>query len=238
MIPLKTQAIQTALTGDWDAAVNFNQQILDENPDDIDALNRLAFAYSSLGNIKEARNFYQKVLTLDAQNPIAVRNLRRLSGSQGDKLPANGSIKVNNIFIEEPGKTKVLDLINVADQKILSQLRYGEYLELSIKRMKIFALDSEKQYVGMLPDDIGKRLIKFIDGGNQYESFVKTVNNRKVTVFVKETKRAVKFKYQSSFTSSDKPKFTLDSSMKKLQKNNKLDKKREIQDEDSDTESL
>lgn len=238
MIPLKTQAIQTALTGDWDAAVNFNQQILDENPDDIDALNRLAFAYSSLGNIKEARNVYQKVLTLDAQNPIAVRNLRRLSGSQGDKLPANGSIKVNNIFIEEPGKTKVLDLINVADQKILSQLRYGEYLELSIKRMKIFALDSEKQYVGMLPDDIGKRLIKFIDGGNQYESFVKTVNNRKVTVFVKETKRAVKFKYQSSFTSSDKPKFTLDSSMKKLQKNNKLDKKREIQDEDSDTESL
>lgn len=222
MIPLKTQAIQTALLGDWTTAVDCNQKILEETPEDIDALNRLAFAYASLGNLKEAKNIYQKVLNLDAQNPIALRNLKRFSSPQ----PAStSSIKVNNIFIEEPGKTKVIDLINVAEQKLISLLRSGEMLDLVVKRMKIFALDSQKQYIGMLPDDLGNRLIRLMNGGNQYEAYVKTVNNRRVTIFVKETRRSPKFKYLSSFASSEKPKFVLDNSAKRLQKNMRMNRK-------------
>ena len=213
MVPLKTQAIQTALIGDWENAVACNKKILEEDPNDIDTLNRLAFAYASLGNAKEAKDIYQKVLTLDNQNPIAVRNLKRLSGGSQAKTN-NSNMKMNNIFIEEPGKTKVIDLINVAEQKLISQLRSGEYLELAVKRMKIFALDGQKQYIGMLPDDLGKRLIKFMDGGNQYEAYVKTVDNHKVTVFVKETKRSSRFKYQSSFSASEKPKFLLENNKK------------------------
>lgn len=211
MSPLKSQAIQTALTGDWNAAVNLNRLLLEENPDDIDTLNRLAFAFSSLGNIKEAKNIYQKVLQLDTQNPIALRNLKRLTGSPIKKSTGNGfSISMNNIFIEEPGKTKIVELINIAESKLLSQLRSGEILLLSVKRSKIFVLDSQKQYIGMLPDDLSRRLIKFINGGNKYEAFVKTVNNHKMTVFIKEIKRAVRFKNQPSFASGEKTKLTFD----------------------------
>lgn len=223
MIPLKTQAIQTALIGDWNNAIECNQKILEEDPNDIDTLNRLAFAFASSGDIKEAKNIYQKVLSLDNQNPIAVRNLKRLSGGASQKIPGAFS-KVNNIFIEEPGKTKVIDLINVAEQKIISRLHSGEYLELAVKRSKIFLLDSEKQFVGMLPDDLGNRLIKFMDGGNKYEAFVKTVDNHRVTVFVKETSRSARFKYQSSFSSSEKPKFLIGVNGKKIQRNSKSEK--------------
>jgi tetratricopeptide (TPR) repeat protein len=202
MTPLKTQAIQTALVGDWTKAVSLNEEILKENPEDIDTLNRLGFAYASLGNSKEAKNIYQKVLTLDNQNPIALRNLKRLSGNASKQ---NGTtIRMNNIFIEEPGKTKVIDLINVAEQKIISLLRSGELLTIQVKRMKIFILDNQKQYIGMLPDDIGKRLISFIEGGNEYEAYVKTISNHKVTVFVRETKRSPKFKFLSSFVSTER----------------------------------
>lgn len=234
MTPLKTQAIQTALTGDWENAIVYNLQLLEENSSDIDTLNRLAFAYASIGNIKEAKNTYQRVLAIDDENPIALRNIKRLSGQQGPK--AGTQFKVNNIFIEEPGKTKVIDLINVAEQKIISQLRSGENLDLAVKRMKIFALDNDKQFVGMLPDDLGKRLIKFMEGGNKYEAYVKTVDNHKVTIFVKETKRSARFKFQSSFTSSEKPKFQLENAAKG--KSAKSHKARAHADGSFETESL
>lgn len=208
MTLLKTQAIQTALTGDWQAAIHLNEKLLEENPDDIETLNRLAFAHVSCGNTKEARGLYQKVLTLDTQNPIAMRNLKRLGSST--KSSQNGNpVLMNNIFIEESGKTKVIELINVAEQKIISQLHSGQHIELSVKRMKIFALDSEKQYIGMLPDDISKRLIKFVNGGNKYEAYIKTVNSHQVIIFMKEIKRAARFRNQPSFIQNDRSKFQL-----------------------------
>ena len=229
MTPLKAQAIQTALMGDWQNAVTLNQTLLEENPDDIDTLNRLAFALGSLGNIKEARDIYQKVLTLDMQNPIALRNLKRLSGAIGGK-PQNGvaSIPLTNVFIEEPGKTKVIELINVADKKALVTLRAGETLMISVKRMKIFLLDSQKNYVGMLPDDISKRLIEFINGGNAYEAFVKTVDH-KVVVFIRETRRSTKFKNQPSFASSEKTRLVFDGKIRPV----KLEKDAATDDENS-----
>ncbi len=210
MTQIKTQAIQTALMGDWNSAITLNSLLLEDNPEDIDTLNRLAFAFASLGNVKEAKHIYQKVLTLDMQNPIAIRNLKRLTNNQTKYNPNNtASHQMNNIFIEEPGRTKVIELINIAEQKIISLLRCGETLTMLVKRMKIFVLDSNKQFVGMLPDDMSKRLIKFLNGGNKYEAYVKTVDNHRLIIFVKETKRSLRFKNQPSFASFEKSKFTL-----------------------------
>ena len=205
MTSTQTEAIQAALLGDWTKAIQINQEILKENPSDIDTLNRLAFAQASTGMTKDAKITYQQVLNLDLKNPIATKNLKRLSSLGSTNTPA----PMNNIFIEEPGKTKVIELINLADSKILAPLRFGEKLSLSIKRMKIFVYDRNKQYIGMLPDDLGKRLMAFVDGGNQYEAYVKTVDAHLITVFIKEIYRAPQFKNQQSFlTSSEKTKFT------------------------------
>jgi hypothetical protein len=211
MPTLKTQAIQTALTGDWQKAINLNQLILTEEPEDIDTLNRLAFAFLSTGNPKDAKNLYEKVLTLDMQNPIAIRNLKRLYDVNAKKI-----ITINNLFIEEPGKTKVMDLINIADKKVISHLRSGEQLHLRIKRNRIFAYDMDNQFIGMLPDDTCQRLIKFIDAGNEYEAYVRTVDNYKVSIFIREVKRVKKFKNQPSFVSaSEKTKLSFSNSSSK-----------------------
>lgn len=213
MSQLKAQAIQTALIGDWDNAILLNNSLLEENPQDIDTLNRLAFAYASTGNAKQAKELYQKVLELDTQNPIALRNLKRLgsNGAAHGKMPVISTTHVSNLFIEEPGKTKVIELLNVADKKVISPLRSGEAVTLSIKRMKIFVLDQNKQYIGMLPDDIGRRLIGFMNGGNEYEAYIKSVDNNKVTIFAREVKRVSRFKDQPSFIYSDRSKLTFSS---------------------------
>jgi tetratricopeptide (TPR) repeat protein len=206
---LKTQAIQTALTGDWNKAIDLNQLILQEDPNDIDTLNRLAFAQLSVGNPKDAKSLYERVLALDMQNPIATRNLKRLHNVNTKKV----NMTISNLFIEEPGKTKVMDLINIADKKIISHLRSGEKLDLKIKRSKIFAYDLENQFIGMLPDDICQRLINFITSGNEYEAYVKTIDSNKVAVFIREIKRVKKFKNQPSFVSgNDHPKLALSNS--------------------------
>lgn len=206
MSQLKSQAIQTALVGDWDNAIALNKSILQEEPNDIDTLNRLAFAFLSQGNIKEAKNLYEKVLLLDMQNPIATRNLKRLD----DPSKKRANFHINNMFIEEPGKTKIIELINVADKKIISNLRSGEKLSLCIKRMKIFALDQDNQYIGMLPDDLCKRLIKFIQVGNKYESYARTVESNKITIFIRELKRVKRYKDQPSFVSTEITKLAFD----------------------------
>jgi hypothetical protein len=220
MLTLKSQAIQTALVGDWLTAINLNQLILNDEPNDIDTLNRLAFAFLSSGNPKDAKNLYEKVLMLDMKNPIAIRNLKRLNDVNLKRMP----ITINNLFIEEPGKTKVMELINIADKKVISHLRSGEKLDLKIKRSKIFAYDLEDQFIGMLPDDICQRLINFMSAGNEYEAYVRTVDSNKISVFLREVKRVNKFKNQPSFVSgSDKAKLSLTGSSAKSKSQSKSD---------------
>ncbi|HSA83566.1 MAG TPA: tetratricopeptide repeat protein [Patescibacteria group bacterium] len=212
MTQLKSQAIQTALVGDWQTAIECNQQLLVENPNDIDTLNRLAFAHLSLGQTKDAKSIYEKVLNLDMQNPIALKNLKRLN----DNKPIKHT-QINNLFIEEPGKTKVIELLNLADKKVLSPLRSGEKIELTIKRNKIFAVDDSNQYIGMLPDDICQRLIKFMQAGNQYDAYVRTVDNNRVGIFVREIKRMKRFRDQPSFVSVEKIKLSFKASKREDQ---------------------
>lgn len=210
MTLIKTQAIQTALKGDWNSAIGFNRELLKENPNDIDTLNRLAFALAALGKVKDARDTYKKVLNLDSKNPIAIKNLKRLNGSSITTLHLPAA-DFGTLFIEESGKTKILDLVNVASTKVITALRVGEPLVLLIKRLKIFVLDSQKHYVGMLPDDIAKRLIRFLRGGNRYDAYVKGVEDKKVTIFIKETNRSSVFKNQPSFLSHGKTKMLIQS---------------------------
>jgi hypothetical protein len=236
MASLRNQAIQTALVGDWETAISINQSILQDEPNDIDTLNRLAFAFLSLGDMKQAKTLYEKVLSLDMKNPIALRNLKRLNDPNTKKI----NIQLNNFFIEEPGKTKVIELINVADKKMVSHLRSGEQLNLCIKRMKIFALDNDNQYIGMLPDDICQRLIKFINAGNKYDAYVRTMDNSKVSIFIREVKRVNKFKDQPSFVSTEKVKLALENNTLsiKMQQNKRNNHHEESSSSDDAEESL
>ena len=193
------QAIQATLAGDWQRAVQLNKSLLEENPTDVEALNRMALAYAVLGKNDSAKGTYEKVLEIDPLNSIALKNLKKIKNDSSQNEGSNLTIiQVNNIFIEETGKTKVIDLINLAQAEVLSSLQTGQSLDMSVKRLKIF-ISQGKKYIGVLPDDIGKRLIKFINGGNKYEAFVKSANTQSVTIFVRELKRSAKFKDQPSF---------------------------------------
>lgn len=211
MTPLKHLAIKYALSNNWQEACQINEQLLRENPSDIDALNRLAFACIKIGRYKDAKKTYNKVILLDKTNPIALKNLKKLDtiSKQTRVFPhsqsANGQadgIPIEDLFIEEAGKTKTLHLKNVADKKLLSLLQPGDIVKLVIKRSKIFIQTSDVKYIGMLPDNVGMRLISFMKGGNEYQACIKSLDEKSVSVFIKEVKKSARFKNQPSFMSS------------------------------------
>jgi hypothetical protein len=223
---LTNQAIQTALQGNWQEAITMNKTLVAEDPQNIDALNRLALAYAIVGKIKEAKLAYQKVVKIDPLNPIALRNLKKIKENKISAMPNSTNPGINNKFLEEPGKTKVVELVNIAQPKIVESLRTGVSLELSIKRLKLFALEGT-QYIGVLPDDIARRLIKFIKAGCKYEAYVKSATQHKVTIFIKEIKKVTKYKDQPSFT-------TITDSPLVLEKSEKIKKHVDENDEKDD----
>ncbi len=225
----KNIAIQATLSGDWKTAINLNKSLLEENPNDVEALNRMALAYTIMGKSKPAKDAYQKVLEIDPLNSIALKNLKKITNDP-PKEPNDGiNIQVNNTFLEETGRTKVIELINLAQAEILLTLQTGQAVDLSVKRLKVF-ISQGKKYIGVLPDDIGKRLIKFMNGGNKYEAFVKSATHQNVSIFVRELKRATKYRDQPSFIQilEKKLNFKKNSKVKNL--------KNEDYSEDSSTE--
>jgi len=202
---LAQQAIQAALSSDWNKAHELNLQIIAQAPNDITALNRLARTEWELGNINEAQGLYQKVLELDKYNPIATKNLKRLCLK---KMPHQYNFQQENaqkplcsdLFLKEPGKTKLVKLLRLAPPEILSQLDNGDQVEI-VPRCHCIVVTQiiNKTYLGTLPDDITQRIGKLIKGGNHYQAFVKAVDRQHLEVIIRETFRSRKFRNSPSF---------------------------------------
>ncbi|MBI4100372.1 tetratricopeptide repeat protein [Candidatus Microgenomates bacterium] len=195
---LASEATKAALTGDWKKAIEVNTEILSQNPEDINALNRLAHAYFSCGKRSEACKTYRKVLSIDPYNLIAQKNLRKASPMADEETQASQLSSTLCLFIEEPGKTKIADLINPAPQKILATLSPGHPVELIIKKHSV-AIFRNGDYLGALPDDLSHRLINLTRAGNKYQAFVKAVKKNNLQVFLQEVRSSKRLRGQPSF---------------------------------------
>ena len=202
---LENQAIQAALSETWEKAVEVNKRILEIQPQDVTALNRLGRAYFELGKLNEARKTYKKVLVIDRFNQIANKGFKRLIGLRSIKkrgVPKSSRLPLKEIFLEEAGKNKVVKLVHLAPPSVLSQLDNAEEVLLVPKKRTIGVFSPAKIYLGVLPDDLGQRLVRFIKGGNRYQAFVKGVDRQNLQIFIRETFRSPKFRNLPSFAPS------------------------------------
>lgn len=206
MNTLVTQAISAALSSDWKRAIDCNEQLLSQQEADIDALSRLAFAYTQTGEAEKAKKLYKKILTLDRYNFIAQKNFDKLTalGAKAGSLSTGRKSRTISpqLFLEEPGRTKIVILINPAPLTTLSKLRISDAVYLHPKKHTVEIRDEENKYIGALPDDITYRLLRFLKAGNTYEVYVKNVQKNSISVFIKEIKRGKKFLNQPTFHTS------------------------------------
>lgn len=213
-VDLLTQlAIDAALSSDWQEAAKINQKILTITQDDVEALNRLARAQTCAGSIDKAQKTYKKVLELDPYNIIAKKNFEKIAKLPPTKaISANGhssettngytnghSTNLASIFLCEPGKTKTINLLNLASPSILATLNCGQKVAIIPKKHSIVISDESNSYLGALPDDISHKLLFYITGGNKYEAYIKFATTKSLAIFIKEIERSARFANQPSF---------------------------------------
>lgn len=204
---LQQQAISAALSCQWQEALGLNQQILEIDPKNTEALNRLGRAFFELGDFSESKKHFQNALEVDPYNQIAQKFIKRIEtfSKKGSKnqIKKNGGfapIHVDSaMFIEEPGKTKLVTLLKVAEPQKLSMLTAGQQAKLVIKNRVLAAVDYNEEYLGVLPDDLSHRLIKLIHGGNKYQALIKTVKVNGLSILIREVYRSSRFRNQPSF---------------------------------------
>ncbi len=182
---LAQKAVGLALTGNWEEALKTNLEILSQNPEDVDALNRLARCYSEMGNVSKAMATTQKVLKIDPINSIAQKCLLRWKAVKPGEShkPCTQS---GEAFLEESGRTKMITLINPGDSTIFANLDSGDEVKLSAYAHKVSVVDNSGKYIGCLPDDLAARLRNFMKKGNKYQVLIKSIDSKDVTVLIRE----------------------------------------------------
>lgn len=183
---LRTQAIVAAKNSNWPAAIEANQLILQETPNDINALNRLGLAHLQSGQAKQAKECFKKTLELDKTNNIAKKQLDRISSKQSAVAPSF----TREYFIEEPGRTKIVELHRLAGKQVMDTLSSGQNCQLVMKKRFISVENDQGVYIGALPEDLSFRLSKLISSGNTYMCRVHSTSNNQCSVYLKELTRS------------------------------------------------
>lgn len=199
---LAQKAIEEALRGNWKEAVDLNEEIVEEEPKNKEALNRLARAYLELGKVTKSSGTYKKVLKLDPYNSIAQKALERLKSLKSSSVKKNGSSSspiAANLFIEEPGKTKAVTLIHLGAPQIIVALDAGQSVLLEPHAHRVSVMTEYNEFIGRLPDDLSSRMIKLTQAGNKYLSYIRSVSPECVKIFIREVERAPQFKDSPSF---------------------------------------
>jgi tetratricopeptide (TPR) repeat protein len=181
-------AIALAMQGRWREAVVANQEIIESFPSDIDAYNRLGKAHMELGQYSPAKEAYNRAMELDPYNIIAQKNLRRLSylAESGVNLEAESDKAKPQYFIEDTGKAGVVNLYRLAPREVLAKIVAGDKVNLRINDSSLVVENSHGEYLGLVESRHAQRLIKLMEGGNQYSAAIVSSAEDRVAVIIRE----------------------------------------------------
>jgi tetratricopeptide (TPR) repeat protein len=190
---LAHKAITLALSGNWQEALTVNLAILKLEPRDIDAMNRLARVYGELGEVEKAKKYSLGVLKIDPTNSIAGKALNKWQEMKPGKTSSPAFSSSAEAFLEDPGKTKIVPLLHLGCQEVLSELDSGDKIKLDCHCHRVAATTTNGKYIGRLPDDLSARIKKLVALKNEYEALVKSIDpHNQVKIFIRETVRGKK----------------------------------------------
>ena len=181
-------AIALAMQSRWPEAVAVNRSLIDDFPGDLESYNRMGRALTELGRIDEAREAFRRVLEVSPHNTIARKNLDRLE-QLGDNLPRHQPThrRATRAFIGESGKTLVTSLVNVAPPKTLARLTPGDDVNLELVGRRLNVTDEASgEELGQVESKTASRIKRLMSGGNRYAATVKSVDDRAVTIIIRE----------------------------------------------------
>jgi hypothetical protein len=194
------EAVQLAVEGRWEEAVDLNRYIIENFGADEGAQNRLGKALTELARLEEAKVAYDTSLAINPMNPVARKNSAKLESLINAKEALKGGqVKVDlNLFVEEMGKTTTTTL-RAAAPEVCSRIAPGDIAELRVDGDGIEIDTVRGVRVGSLEPKLARRLLKFIQGGNRYQAGITSCEGSTVKVIVREIYQDAKFAGRPSF---------------------------------------
>ena len=181
-------AIDAAMAGQWQSAIEENTLILNNYPENIDALNRLGRAYMEVGELELAKETYLKAKDIDPYNNIAIKNLAKLETLQENHASGQQTKGIDpRFFVEEVGKAANVKAVNLAKKKILAGIVAGDEVELVTTEKHILILNENNDTIGWVEPKVEQRLLKLMNGGNKYQATISSASLTEVTVLIRET---------------------------------------------------
>jgi hypothetical protein len=187
-------ALDASLNGNWQEAVEINDQIIERFPREAEAMNRKGRALIELRQLTAAREAYSEALKADPANMIARRNLQRLEtlynrpgGEPKEGEVSEDAIPRANVFIEEIGKTWVDELANPAEIGQLAEVAPGSQLQLRHEDDRLVLYSRDNVRLGEIEDGMARRIIVMMEGGNKYEAYALGISGQSLRVILRET---------------------------------------------------
>lgn len=199
---LEEHAVNAAVNHQWDKAIEINKAVLKLDANNLGAYLRLAFASMQKNEFGQAKKYYKEALKIQPSNRIAQENLEKVSILEDKKGMNNNTSNPNldpNLFLEVPGKTKTVKLVNLGQKEELAGLTIGQEVELKLKKRRIEVRTKHNEYIGCLPDDVSRRLEFFLQENSIYNTYVKDTNLNDIVVFITEDSKGKKVQQYPSF---------------------------------------
>lgn len=203
---LGKEAVKAALKGEWESAAELNRALLELNPNDCEASNRLAKALMELGDYAEARQILETLRVRAPGNNIARKNLARLEQLQtcgGDiRRSAAGDDGLPRMFIAESGKSCTTILQKPAGASAMATVSAGDVVALQLCGETVAVTARDGSYLGTLERRLGRRLHKLMAAGNQYAAAIVGTGAAGISVILRETRQHPTLRHVVSFPSA------------------------------------
>jgi hypothetical protein len=196
------RSVELAMRNAWEEAAEANRRLVQDFEPDVEAWNRLGKAYAELGRIADAREAYNKALSIEPTNVIAQRNAQRLALIRESVLVVardHHDAVDARFFIEETGKTVARSIFSAVPAEALAKISAGDRLVLAPREDLIVVSTTSGQELGMLDGKLSARLIELLAGGNHYAAAVVRVEGRYVRVMIRETYQSPQLTGRVSF---------------------------------------
>ena len=204
------RAIEHALERHWDLAAEVNRALLDDDPQDVEAANRLGKALTELNDLAGAADAYQHALSIDAANAIARKNLARLGDRRGGGRPKRArratkkasatrpaALAVHSL-VEESGKSAEFALRR-PNRQALKGVVAGDAAALEPVDQGVVVKSVTGAMLGTIDARPGLRLMRMMEGGNGYAAVIRHVDGGEATVYIREVHTDPSLVGQASF---------------------------------------
>lgn len=186
---LSKKAIEASLQGNWKEATELNIALLDKNPKDLDAKNRLGRAYLQLKEFSKAKKVFKEVLSIDPINTVALKNFKLASE---ERVEHDGKSPVNpKNLIKEPGTTIEITLEIIAKRVSAESFSPAEHLEIRVNSHQVdfYKKDSHgaDMLVAFITSDLVRKFNMIKDREETVEAYFVNGNDKHIRVLIKSS---------------------------------------------------